>query len=60
MVEDAHVSVDDGGSLAFSSVFSTDAGSYTCFATNAVGNASANTILTVLGEWVITESVAIH
>ncbi len=47
--ESTRVSVDDSDSLVFSSVFSTDAGSYTCLASSSIGSTSVNTVLTVLG-----------
>ncbi len=49
VTESSRVSVDDSGRLVFTSVFSTDAGGYTCLASNSIGSASANTVLIVLG-----------
>lgn len=48
---DARVSIDSLGRLIFSPVFSTDAASYTCTATNSVGTASAVTNVMVLGRY---------
>ena len=52
------VSVDGAGRLIFSSVISTDAGSYRCEATSSVGTASATTTLSVLGKYDIILSFA--
>ena len=47
--EDSRLQVDARGRLVFSTVFSTDADTYSCTATNDVGSASANTTLRILG-----------
>ena len=43
--------------LHISSLFSTDEGSYTCVVSNSQGSVSANTLLSVLGEWVCASSL---
>ena len=42
--------MDSTGRIVFSTVFSTDAASYMCIATNSIGGASASTNLRVLGN----------
>lgn len=44
------ISVSPNGLLTFTSLYSTDEGSYTCIVSNSVGSTSANTVLTVLGK----------
>lgn len=47
---DSRIRVDELGRLIFSTVFSTDADSYQCTASNDIGTASANTQLRILGK----------
>ena len=56
------VTIDSDGRLVFSPVLSSDAGSYTCTATNDIGGASATTVVTVLGEgrWELWLSLGGH
>ena len=48
--DSSRLSVDAMGRLVFGTVFSTDAGSYRCTATNEVDTVSADTTLQVLGK----------
>ena len=48
--EDSRLMVDNQGRLGFSTLFSTDSGTYTCIASSPVGVASAETVLRVLGK----------
>lgn len=47
---DSRRSIDGSGRLVFSSVLSTDAGTYRCQASNEIGSASADTVMRVLGR----------
>ena len=49
LIPNSRVTIDSEDRLVFSSVISTDAGSYRCEANSSAGTASAMTILTVLG-----------
>lgn len=48
--QDSRITVDQSGRLVFNPIFSTDASTYRCMASNSVGTASAETQLSVLGE----------
>lgn len=48
--QDSRITVDQSGQLMFNPVFSTDANTYRCVASNSVGTASAETQMSVLGE----------
>lgn len=47
---DSRRSIDGSGRLVFTSVLSTDAGTYRCQASNERGSASADTVMRVLGR----------
>ncbi len=49
--QDSRITVTQSGQLVFSPVFSSDADTYRCVVSNSVGTASAETQLTVLGEY---------
>jgi len=53
---DSRVSVSSQGSLVFNQLFSTDASTYTCLASNFLGNSSSSTNLIVQGMIKITKS----